>query len=158
MLTIFHCHIFYRRTVFFLLIIGGTKCFMAKNRSVRGVAIVYGETPYTPIVANLAALGVSWGPEHKYVANFCMGMFIVPLHYWMPIRAIDPVCPRAICRCVWRCSLPGHCAPVIFHQETVTTFHGNYSKSSWGSYLRPMVWDYGPGAILISYFFVEGHI
>ena len=49
-------------------------------------------------------------------------MFIVPLY---TIRCqsgpMTRFALRRFCRGGWRCSLPGHCATQIFHQETVTT-------------------------------------
>ena len=54
-------------------------------------------TPYMPIVASLAALSVSWGPEMEYVANFShRHVYSVPWHYPTSISVIDPVCPQAI--------------------------------------------------------------
>ena len=53
--------------------------------------------PYIRIVANLALLEVSWGPESECVAIFShTHVYNTFIKYPMSIRAIDPVCPQAI--------------------------------------------------------------
>ena len=54
-------------------------------------------TPYLPILANLAVLGVSRGPETEYEAILShRHVYNASLHYPMSISAINPVCPQAI--------------------------------------------------------------
>ena len=54
-------------------------------------------TPCILIVASLAVLGVYWGPEIEYVANFShIHAYSASFHYPMSARAIDPVCPQAV--------------------------------------------------------------
>ena len=50
-------------------------------------------TPSLPILANFVVLGVSWGPETEYDANFShRHVYSACLHYTMPISHIDEVC------------------------------------------------------------------
>ena len=72
---------------------------------------------YLPIVANLPVLGVSWGPETEYVANFLhRHIYSTSLRYPISIRAIDPVCPQAILP-MRVTPFPSGCyASQIFHQ------------------------------------------
>ena len=54
-------------------------------------------TQCLPILANFVVLGVSWGPETEYVANYSHWHFYsASLDYPMSISPIDQVCPQVI--------------------------------------------------------------
>ena len=79
-------------------------------------------TPYVLIEANLVFLGGFLRSWDRILVYFLHGH--VPLY---TIRCQSgPVAQfalRRFCRCGWRCSLLGHYAPQIFHQETITTLY-----------------------------------
>ena len=65
--------------------------------------VIQGHWPWLtrclPILANLAVLGVSWGPQTKYVTKFShRHVYSAFLHKPMSISPIDQVCLRVILR------------------------------------------------------------
>ena len=78
-------------------------------------------TSCLPVGANLAVLGVSWGPETEHVANVShRHVYSASLHYPMSLTQFWPRAPltqfalRLFWRWVWRCSLPTCYASQIF--------------------------------------------
>ena len=81
-------------------------------------------TPYIPIMANLAILGVSWGPDTEYVAKLLhRHAYSASLHYSTSIMAVDTVCPQAILPMRVTLFPSRMLCPVsqILHPKTVTT-------------------------------------
>ena len=86
-------------------------------------------------MANLVVWGFSWGPETEYVATFLHEhVCSASLHYPMLIRAIDPVCPKAIlpikvmlCRMLYVTNIPlRNCNDTLFCSE----LNGNHADDS----------------------------